>query len=42
MALGALLFHRHALVVVVDIPRVTGAALAAEVGPTVAAEQFGR
>ena len=29
MALGAFLFHRHALVVVVDITRVAGAALTA-------------
>ena len=42
VTLGALLLHGHALVVVVDIPRVAGAALAAEVGPTVAAEQLGR
>ena len=41
MALGALLFHGHALVVVMDIPRVAGAALAAEVGSAIAAEQFG-
>ena len=41
MALGTLLFHGHALVVVVDIPRVAGAALAAEVGPAIAAEQLG-
>ena len=41
VALGTLLFHRHALVVVVNIPCVAGAALAAEVGPAVAAEQLG-
>ena len=41
MALGTLLFHRHALVVVVNIPCVASAALAAEVGPAVAAEQLG-
>ena len=41
MALGALLFHGYALVIVVDIPRVAGAALAAEVGPAIAAEQLG-
>ena len=42
MALGALLLDGHALVVVMDIPRVAGTALAAEVGPAVAAEQLGR
>ena len=41
MALGTLLLDRHALVIVVDIPRVAGAALAAEVGLAVAAEQLG-
>ena len=40
VALGALFLHRHTLVVAVDISRVTGAALAAEVGPAVAAEQL--
>ena len=42
MAFGALLFHGHALVVVVDNTCMAGAALAAEVGPAVAAEQLGR
>ena len=42
MALDALLFHRHALVVVMDSTCVAGATLAAEVGPAVAAEQLGR
>ena len=41
MALGALLFHGYAFVIVVDIPCVAGAALAAEVGPAIAAEQLG-
>ena len=41
MALGALLFHGYALVVVVDIPRVAGAALPAKIGPAIAAEQLG-
>ena len=41
MALGTLLFHGHALVVVVDIPCVAGAALTAEVGSAIAAEQLG-
>jgi len=41
VAFGTLLFHGHALVVVVDIPCVAGAALAAEVSPAVAAEQLG-
>ena len=41
VALGALLFDRHALVVVMHLSRAACAALAAEVGPAAAAEQLG-
>ena len=41
MALLPLLLDGHALVIAVGIPRVAGAALAAEIGPAVPAEQFG-
>ena len=41
VALGALLFDGHALVVVMHLSRAACAALAAEVGPAVAAEQLG-
>ena len=41
VALGALLFDRHTLVVVMHLSRAACAALAAEIGPAVAAEQLG-
>lgn len=40
MALLPLLFDRHAFVIAVGIPRVAGAALAAEIGSTVPAKQL--
>ena len=39
-AVCPLLFHGHALVVVVNIPCMAGSAFTAEVGPAVTAEQF--
>lgn len=41
MTVCPLLFNGHTLVVVMDNPRPAGAALAAEIGPTVSAEQLG-
>ena len=41
MALLPLLLDGHALVIAVGIHGVAGAALTAEIGPAVAAEQFG-
>ena len=41
MALLPLLFDGHAFVIAVGIPCVAGAALAAEIGPAVPAEQLG-
>ena len=39
---GDTMKDRHALVIAVGIPRVAGAALAAEIGPAVPAEQLGQ